>query len=1007
MNFFSRTFIFVLAQVCVVTGYGAERIHDFSNEQTPPVLHRPEQRQQGMRYAEIEGQGALRYDWDSTAAHYFELALQAPSALPQFDAGELKLRVFIPKGCNAKNLSVRLRDKDGEYLQYRAPIQAGLAGWQDVVFSIDASADAGKGNHWGGGKNDNGKIDFPVRFSGIAVEFNGNKGPGYLGLADATFQVVSAPALVELQTGVGSPIHVLVPGQESQLLVQIANRRPERKAYSFEYTLHDAYGRTLSEESAQFEIDSGEVFSLPLPAPVEFGVYSLRTRLQESGSGDSPVAKIISYAYMQPSGPTPGRASGFLFGICLHSQRFDYDVQVHEALAASWSGAKVFREDIVWRHVQNAPDAWDWARYDQLIEIYARYGMELQGIFIGTLPWNSKQMHEGDTPPEEWGEFVRRFTERYHDRVRYMEVWNEPNHGNTLFVKRPDFYVKLMEMTWREAKKVDPQMVILTGGFSEMVGSDRSVGFTRHAIFEGKDFYDVIAFHGHGSLPSYVPHINVLESMQREFGISAPWYANETGQSMSWENSMAQAQSLFKKLLYSWARGSIGYNWYELRDGGFDPREVEHNFGLLTYDFYPKPAYAVYNMLAGYFREAKFLEPVALPTGLVDRMYAYLFRAENGDYLMPLWGNDSSDRLLHLSGVKGSATLIDLFGNETELPVIGGSVALPVGAIPSTLRIAKQENAPVLSGEFIVCDENFNISSGEERMLNVRLRNPSSSALSYTINLDLPDGIVGEVAERQFLLEPGQHTEFSLLLRAADGFYSLPRAPELLRLQARLNSKSGEALWDGTITREVHTLTAISGQGFDRPADFNLNDASQVTRLVAAAPSSEPYYWKGPEDLSARVWLGRDAENLLVKLIVVDDVHWQPYRGVELWKADSVQMALQIPGQSGLWEIGLAQLNDGTSDVFVWLAPNHFDADSVASAVTLKTRRDEIAKTTTYEAAIPFSALGLNEKSGYDGFRFNLIVNDNDGEMRESYIGIAPGIAEEKTPRSYPTVSFR
>ena len=64
-------------------------------------------------------------------------------------------------------------------------------------------------------------------------------------------------------------------------------------------------------------------------------------------------------------------------------------------------------------------------------------------------------------------------------------------------------------------------------------------------------------------------------------------------------------------------------------------------------------------------------------------------------------------------------------------------------------------------------------------------------------------------------------------------------------------------------------------------------------------------------------------------------------------------------------------------------------------------------KQTVYRAAVPFEAIGLNETVKKRGFRLNLIVNDNDGEMRESCIGVAPGIAENKDPERYPIIKFR
>ncbi|EIP98164.1 beta-1,4-xylanase [Opitutaceae bacterium TAV1] len=993
-------------------------VSDLGDPQTAIVLHRPEKNLQSATHTRMpDGKPALRFNWDSTRAHYFEFGLQASIPLPEFDGGQIRVNIYVPKDCAVRNLNIRLRDRHGEHLQYRQPLSRQRTGWQEIIFPIDPNAEPNAGS-WGGGKNANKKIDFPVSLIGFASEFQMNTGDGWLGFGNIAFDITDAPPELALETGKGSPIHVLLPEEKNLARLNVTNRRPDSREFLFEYKLSDAYGRILKEDVNRFKLAPLESKIIPLPPPPAFGVYIIDAKLYQSAGNEKPgtgegsfsLTKKLGYAYMNPAGPTSGRAKGFLFGLCLHSQRFSPDVQKREALAASWSGAKVYREDIVWRHIQTSPDTWDWSRYDSLIDLYAAQNMELQGIFIGTLAWNSKQMHEGDTPPAEWGEFVRRFTERYRDRVRYMEVWNEPNHGNTLFVKRPDFYVKLMEMTWREAKRVAPEMVILTGGFSEMIGSEKSVNFTRHALSKGKGFYDVIAFHGHGALPGYMPHLNAMFSMQREFGITdIPWYANETGQPTNWgkasngSTEMAQGETLFKKLLTSWALGSIGYNWYELRDGGFDPNNVEHNYGLLTHDFYPKPAYVVYNMLSEYFREAGFLRPL----GLGDNLNGYLFRSRGGDFLLPAWSNDSSDRLVHVNGVKGQPFLVDLFGNETPLPVINGSVALAIGPAPVLLRITQQTEPPLLSGEFATCDENLNIASGGQQTFRLQLHNPSKAPLSFSLRLTPPNGITGERLQKKFKLRPGQHDEFSSVLNASDGFYSLPERLQRIKLDIEIRGSNGSLLWNDVMNREIHTLTAISDKGFNRPADFNLSDASQITRLVASAVSNEPYYWKGPQDLSARIWLGRKGQNLLIKTVVTDDVHAQPYRGVEAWKGDNVQIALQLPGQSGLWEIGLTRHNDRQNEVFAWLTPADFDAAKAASQIALETSRDESAKTTTYEATIPFSAIGLTEKTGQRGFRFNLLVNDNDGNVRESHICIAPGIADEKSPRRYPTVSFR
>lgn len=1005
-----KPLIIFLATLCCLAFGHAEVVCDLGNARTAIILHKPEQ---NLQYGSLEpmpdGKPALRFNWDSSRAHYFEFALREAIQLPVFERGVLRAKIYIPEDCQARNLSIRLRDSQGEHLQYRIPLSGEGTGWQEIAFPLDPE-DSPNGGAWGGGEKANRKIDFPVSLVGFASEFPADTGPGWLGFGSITFAITSAPPELTLETGKGSAIHVLLPGEETTAGLRVVNRRPKSRELLLEYKLSDVFGQILDESASRFKLAPGETKFLALPPPKTFGVYTIDAKLfetrttNETGADGAPLLfpQRLSYAYMQPAGPTPGRAEGFLFGLSVHTQRFSPAEQEREALAAGWCGAKVYREDIYWSRVNPEPGVWEWARYDSLLDLYDRYNMELQGIYVYQPRWIDQKFQENGSP-EEWGEFVRRVTERYRDRIHYMEVWNEPDI--LTFRDKPALYIDILKNAYAEAKKVAPEMTILTGGFSGTVSTEHQARFVRRVLADAKGSYDVIAFHGHGSIDAYMPHMNALLAARTEFDISAPWYANETAIPSNWAGELGQGHTLFKKLLVSWANGAIGYTWYDLRNDGFDPKNAEHNYGLLTHDFYPKPAYGVYNMLAGYYREAKFLQPVNLGDGL----RGYLFRARDGGFLLPVWSNDSSDQLLHLAGVKGKAALVDLFGNETPLPVINESVALAVGSMPATLRITQQEEAPILAGEFVICDDSFNISSGGEQPFRVRLHNPSDHPLLFSLGCTPPDGISGKGLGKKLQIEPGQSDEFSTVLHAGDGFYSLPERPKTIKLKTEIRSPHGDLLWEGIINREIHTVTTISdqGEGFNRPSDFDLHDASQITRLVPSAPSNEPYYWKGPEDLSARIWLGREGQALLVKAVVTDDVHAQPYRGTEVWKGDNVQMALQLPGQSGLWEVGLTRRNNGESEVFVWLAPTGFNTTEVAASIKLATKRDESAKTTTYEATIPFSTIGLSEEIGRRGFRFNLLVNDNDGHVRESYICIAPGIADDKNPKRYPTVSFR
>ena len=136
-----------------------------------------------------------------------------------------------------------------------------------------------------------------------------------------------------------------------------------------------------------------------------------------------------------------------------------------------------------------------------------------------------------------------------------------------------------------------------------------------------------------------------------------------------------------------------------------------------------------------------------------------------------------------------------------------------------------------------------------------------------------------------------------------------------------------------------------------------------------------------------------------------DDKHCQPYAGVGQYQGDAVQVAFAAPGQNGQWEFGFAHGDDGRSEVHCWIAPSGFDVHEAAAWVELVTSR--IGTITRYDALIPYAeAKGYASKTLEDGIRFNLMVNDNDGDGRDATIEIVPDTFHSKDMSIAPVIRF-
>ncbi len=990
-------------------GSSRHGIIDFAVTRPSIALHRPEEKAQRYRYEAMpDGKPALRIDWDNAKAAHVEFIIGQKLTLPEFTRARVRVNAYLPADCHARSLNLRLTDADGEVFQFGRPVPAGAQGWQEFCYEIDAAKPAG--GSWNGGAKANKKLDFPVVLTGFAADFKSRSGEGWLGIGEVKLDVVSGGVSLAPQLETGNPIHVVVPGQEEKLGIRVVNPRDAEVRGELAYRVCDVDGRELAARQETVTVPAGSDAFVSLPAPTGYGVYSVISTFRDLDGDSKPAERTMSYSYMLPAGPTPGPATGFLFGVCSHPQGKSVAEQELEAMAAGWCGAKVVREDIGWGRMQPAADRWSFESFDRTVEIFGRYGIELEAIYSYVPDWAVAKdwqpvstRYPGKKRPDyrHWAKFIRTFAERYRDKVRYVEVWNEPDLiGFANFTAAE--YLELMKIAYRETKAAAPEMIVLTGGFTCMPGMHGKMNDPEHmikTIRDGKGFYDVHAFHGHGPFSSYQPQIDDLVKLRESLGVTAPWYANETAISSIHIGERVQAVTLFQKFLYSWARGAMGYNWYDLRNDGFDPGENEHNFGLITKDFYPKAAYGVYNALATFYRDGAFLHDLDLGA----QLYGLLFRAKDGALLLAKWNGDNGggSRLVILGGVTGKAAEIDLFGNTAERTAHQGLLVTEVGTTPGSLRL-EQSAEPRVVGELLRATGELVIAAGGRANLTYDLENPTDAPLTFRFQVALPAGLTTPELTPAITVPAQGRAKLQLPIQAAPEFRSFYGQLKSLALTV-----DAGVLWQGTIQSRIQTVTTLAAGEFRSVPDFTLASVSQLKMLAPNAPEKAHLFWKGAEDLSAKVWLGRRQEFLQLKVEVRDDTHCQPFDGGGVWGGDNIQFALQLPGQSGYWELGLTRLSDGRSEVFCWTAPRGYDAAATAAKIRLTTTRDEGTGTTGYLAELPLQAIGLTPEIGRRGFRFNLLVNDNDGEMRESFLSIAPGIGESKNPARYPVINFQ
>jgi len=875
---------------------------------------------------------------------------------------------------------IRFSDQHGEVFQSRSAMLKPGANRLEL--------DLAKPQDGSWGENQDKVVDPPIRLHELYLVRDVATAPAQVKLTGA-WLVGTQPALdtVRADLMTDNPIHVLKAGDTEVPVLRLSSAATEPLDLGVTVRL-EGYDAWLDPITRQVSIPARGQADLPLPRPKQQGIYWVHLTLDDGEGAERALER--SFCIMDPAGPTPGRADGFLFSICTHTERWPEDDQVKEVLAAGLCGAKVIRTGQGWGSVEPQKNQFDFSKLDKLMQRYNNQGMELQLLLGFTARWAAKQdkLNAADwrdwamnapADMEGWENYCRKMAEHYRGRVRYWEVWNEPDIG--FFRGTLDEYLEMLKRANRAINGVDPQLEVMTGGFAAYY---RNPEFIEAVVVGAQQDYDVLAWHRHGTFDGFQQEVDgPVAAMRAKLNPPKPLYFNETAMHSTGGHERMQAEQLVKKLTFAWSRGAIGYTWYDLRNDGYDPTDAEHNYGMVTNDFYPKAVYPVYNTLAKHLTGKQFAQQLELG----GPRWAFSFTG-GGQTVIAAWDESRGGQQFILDTAATKAVRMDMMGNQSPIEMLpGGRVILDCRAEPGYLILDTVEPIKVLGGLASVSAPAA-LRPGRAETITVTFRNPLAQPLTLGMDFERPDGWRGSSTELK-LAAGAEGTATLSLIAPAD-------APHQLTLPLRYTA-AGQP-FKGTVDVPLKIARVVT-VGQTQPV-WKLADRSQVHNLFDADPNKKHLLWKGADDLSADIWLSATDDKLSIKVAVTDDVHRQGHAATDMWMSDSVQFALYGPGQTGMWEFGLALSEDGRPLAASWIAPDGLPPGSGSLHPTV----EKTAKGVTYAVDVPLADLELTRQDLRTGFGFSLLVNDDDGEGRESWIEVSKGIGESKDRTQYPLV---
>lgn len=326
-------------------------------------------------------------------------------------------------------------------------------------------------------------------------------------------------------------------------------------------------------------------------------------------------------------------------------------------------GVKWTRITIGWDSVEKEKGKFDWSRYDSTLNALLRFGImpfvtltRGNPIYTGVGRYDDPTLAAiyGDSPapPTDadghaaWLRFVGAAIERYRDRIRYWEVWNEPNHRK-YWGAPPDgeVYGDLLRITVEKIRSLHPDAKIIAGS---MAGIDADFADKFLGRCDPKSI-DIISFHNYGNRPEdrvyRIPKFKKVldkynpdfEIWQGECGVASQSRTTGYRGTGPWGLNIQAKWLLRQSFVDTWFCHATLSNYFKLFDeGDLDPEptervlsDLDRLFGaperngsrvhangvnqkclLYAHEGSPKPAYFAYqNLCAAMDSSYKRIEP--------------------------------------------------------------------------------------------------------------------------------------------------------------------------------------------------------------------------------------------------------------------------------------------------------------------------------------------------------------------------------------------------------------
>ena len=242
---------------------------------------------------------------------------------------------------------------------------------------------------------------------------------------------------------------------------------------------------------------------------------------------------------------------------------------------------RLWDTNTTWNDLEPSKGVYTWSNLDGYLALAQAHSVDVLFTFGGTAEWaasgSSSQCGYGPGscfPPsnmQDWDDFVTALVAHSAGRIKYWELWNEPNE--------PLFYsgdiptlVTMAQHAYNIIKSGMPTAIVLSPGITEPNGGSY---LNLYLSAGGVSYLDIVAFHGYPSYSSYgapegvITILNEMRSAMSSNGISStPIWDTEGSWGLDTNlSSYAQGAGYLARLtILQWSNGVSRFYWYAWND---------------------------------------------------------------------------------------------------------------------------------------------------------------------------------------------------------------------------------------------------------------------------------------------------------------------------------------------------------------------------------------------------------------------------------------------------------